>query len=161
MKVLLPFSFVFVAGVLMLAGCAAQPEKGNVQMDKDEKAIRRYFEAWIKATTEGDLELARTLIADDAVFLVPGHGQMDKETFAAAATATDPNIDFQLDSLIQEIRVLGDHAWLWTRSDLAMTDRRTGARTRFSGHSLAILKRHGDIWLLTRDANTLVPVKED
>lgn len=161
MKRRLPFAIAWGIGVLLLAGCAAQPQEGGVQMEKDEQAIRRYFESWMKATTQGNLELARSLIADDAVFLVPGHGQMDKETFAAAATATDPNIDFQLDSSLQEIRVIGDHAWTWTKSDLVMTDKQSGARTRCTGHSLSILERHGDTWLLIRDANTLMPVKEE
>ncbi len=51
----------------------------------DEQEIRYLFNNWIKSTTEGNLELARQCIADDAVFFVPGVGEMDKETFAQAA----------------------------------------------------------------------------
>ena len=107
MKHLFPFTLC----VVFLLGCAAPREKG-VLISNDEQAIRQWFERWMKAATEGDLQLARSLIADDAVFLVPGADRMDKESFAAAATATDPNTDFELDCSIQEIEILGDHAWL-------------------------------------------------
>ncbi|HAZ30596.1 TPA: DUF4440 domain-containing protein [Candidatus Acetothermia bacterium] len=147
--------------LLVLIGCAAQTEKGDVLMKKDEQAIRQWFERWMKATTEGDLPLAKSLIADDAVFLVPGGDRMDKESFAAAATATDPNTDFQLDCSIQEIVILGDHAWLWTKLALTMTDKRSKSRSLMAGHSLSVLKRQGDGWVVIRDANTMVPVKQD
>ena len=130
-------------------------------MEKDQQAIRQWFEHWMKATKEGHLELAKSLIADDAVFLVPGADRMDKESFAAAATATDPNTDFQLDCSIQEVEILGDHAWLWTKISLTMTDKRSNTRSMMAGNSLSILKRQGDGWVLIRDANTLVPVKQD
>ena len=130
-------------------------------MTHDEHAIRQWFERWMKATKEGDLQLARSLIADDAVFLVPGADRMDKESFAAAATATDPNIDFELDCSIQEIEIFGDHAWLWTKISLAMTDNRSKSRSLMAGHSLSILKRQGDCWVVIRDSNTMVPVEQD
>ena len=127
-------------------------------MSQDEQTIRRWFDDWMKATKEGDLELARRLIADDAIFLVPGAGQMDKESFAAAATATDPNTKFELDCSIQEIQVFGDHAWLLATISLAMTDKRTGSQSLMEGDSLSVLKRKDDGWVVIRDANTMVPV---
>jgi len=147
--------------LLFLIGCAAQSEKGNVLMKTDEQAIRQWFERWISATKEGDLHLARSLIADDAVFLVPGADRMDKESFAAAATAADPHTDFELDCSIQEIEILGDHAWLWARIALTMTDKRSGSRSVMAGHSLSILQRQGAGWVVIRDANTMVPVKQE
>lgn len=130
-------------------------------MGNDEQAISQWFDRWMTATKEGDLDLANSLIADDAVFLVPSVGRMDKESFAAAMTATDPNYDFQLDSSIQEVKVLGDHAWLWTQSDLVIIEKATQSRTVWSGHSLSIMKRDGDSWLIIRDANTMVPQPEE
>lgn len=44
----------------------------------DEQEIRDLFNNWIKSTIEGNLELARQCIADDAVFFVPGVGEMDR-----------------------------------------------------------------------------------
>jgi uncharacterized protein (TIGR02246 family) len=147
--------------LLFLVGCSAQTERGNVLVKNDEESIRQWFEQWMKATKEGDLQLAKSLIADDAVFLVPGAGRMDKESFAAAATATDPNTDFQLDCSIKEIKILGDHAWLWTKISLAMTDKSSKSRSLMAGHSLSILRRQGDGWVVIRDANTMVPVNQD
>lgn len=130
-------------------------------MNNDEQAIRQWFDRWMRATKEGDLDLARSLIADDAVFLVPGAGRMDKESFAAAATADDPNKHFELDCSIQEIRILDDHAWLLSEFSLKMTDKRSKKSSQMAGHSLSILKRHEDGWVVIRDANTMVPVKPD
>lgn len=130
-------------------------------MNQDEQAIRRWFDDWLQATIEGELELARSLIADDAIFLVPGAGQMDKESFAAAATATDPNTDFELDCSIQEIQIFGDHACLLSTITLKMTDKVTKSQSLMKGDALSILKRQGDGWVVIRDANTMVPVKSD
>ena len=127
-------------------------------MSEDERAVRRWFDDWIAATTKGDLPLARSLIDDDAVFLVPGAGTMDKESFAVAMTADDPSIAFDLDCQIEEIEILGDHAWLRTRFALSMTVKSTGERSKMAGHSLSILERRGAGWVVVRDANTMMPV---
>jgi uncharacterized protein (TIGR02246 family) len=154
-------SFVFSLFLLLVIGCAAQPGIGDVLMKHDEQAIRQWFEEWMKATKEGDLQLARSLIADDAVFLVPGAERMDKESFASAATATDPTTDFELDCSIQEIQILGDHAWPWTKISLTMIDKSSKSRSLMAGHSLSILKRKGDGWVVIRDSTTMVPAKQD
>ena len=60
--------------VFSFAGCATR--SGSV--NSDEQAIRKLFDNWMKATKEGDLELAHQCIADDAVFIIPGHGEMKK-----------------------------------------------------------------------------------
>lgn len=159
---------------ILTTGCDSASSNGDSQMKhgaesgrsdreaesmKDEEAVRQWFDDWIRATTEGDLELARRLIADDAIFLVPGAGQMDKESFAAAATATDPNTEFELDCSIQEIRILGDHAWLLSTISLAMTDKTTRSTSLMKGDSLSVLQRKGDRWVVVRDANTMVAVE--
>lgn len=151
---------LLLLALCLVIGCAAQTERGHVMMKNDERAIRQWFEQWMKATKEGELELALSLIADDAVSLVPGAGRMDKESFAAAATASDPNTDFKLDCAIQEIEVFGDYAWIWTQSTLTMTDTRKKSRSMLAGHSLSVLKRPGGRWVVIRDANTLAPVEQ-
>ena len=154
-------SFLVAIVVLFSAGCQGQTDHGETQMNRDEETIRRWFDDWMKATKAGDLELARSLIADDAIFLVPGAGQMDKESFAAAATASDPNLEFELDCSIQEIKVIGDHAYLLATISLGMTDKSTQSQSFMKGDSLSILKRHADGWVVIRDANTMVPVETD
>lgn len=73
------WSLLMFAFLLSLVGCSGKSESVDVLMSQNEQGIHRWFDDWMKATKEGDLELARTLIADDAVFLVPGAGLMDKE----------------------------------------------------------------------------------
>lgn len=149
---------LFAIALLATTGCQEQPPTGDSTLNQDELAIRQWFDDWMTATKEGDLDLARSLIADDAIFLVPGAGQMDKQSFAEAATASDPNTDFQLDCEIQEIQILGDHAWLMATISLAMTDKRTNTRSLMKGDGISILKRRDDGWVVVRDANTMIAV---
>lgn len=129
----------------------------------DEQAIRELFNNWIKATTEGDLTLARQCIADDAVFLVPGVGEMDKETFAQGAAGGSPGdspIDFNLDCQLREVNVFGDQAYLWIESTLLCAPKNGDPSTKMAGHSLAVLVKRDGCWQIFRDANTMTVVQE-
>lgn len=129
----------------------------------DEREIRDLFDNWIRSTTEGNLDLARQCIADDAVFFVPGAGEMDKESFAQAAAGGSPEespIDFDLDSKIREIRVFGDHAYLWIESSLVCSPKNGDPAARMAGHSLSILEKRDGDWQIFRDANTMTTVSE-
>jgi uncharacterized protein (TIGR02246 family) len=128
----------------------------------DEQEIRDLFNNWIKATTEGDLQLARQCIADDAVFLVPGVGKMDKETFAQGAAGGSPEdspIDFDLDSKIREVKVFGDQAYLWIESTLICAPKNGDPATKMAGHSLSVLAKREGRWQIFRDANTMTVVE--
>ena len=152
---------LFSLSLLFAVGCQQEPITKENSMTDDEQSIRSWYGEWLRATTEGDLDLARTLIADDAIFLVPGAGQMDKESFAAAATASDPNIDFELECSIQEIKVIGDHAWLLATISLKMTDKTTKVASLMKGDSLSILQKESGVWTVVRDANTMISVDKD
>ncbi|AGK47136.1 hypothetical protein BTI_790 [Burkholderia thailandensis MSMB121] len=54
-------------------------------MSEDEHAIRQLIETWFVASRRGDLTTALYLIADDAIFMVPGRPPFDKAAFAAAS----------------------------------------------------------------------------
>lgn len=155
---------VCLLGLLLLVSGIAM--NNGEPMQDDEQAIRALFEDWIRATTEGDLELARRCIADDAVFLVPGipgGGEMDKESFAQAAAGQSPEespFEFDLDSQLREVEVLGDHAYLWVQSKLVITPKEGGEATTMAGHSLSVLQKRDGQWLIYRDANTLTVVQE-
>ena len=129
----------------------------------DEKEIRELFGNWIESTIKGNLELAHQCIADDALFFVPGVGEMDKKTFAAAAAGGSPEdspIEFDLDSKLREIKVLRDHAYMWIESTLVMTPKNGDPATKMAGHSLSILEKRDGRWQILRDANTLTAVSE-
>ena len=146
--------------VFSFAGCATR--SGSV--NSDEQAIRKLFDNWMKATKEGDLELAHQCIADDAVFIIPGHGEMNKTDFAKAAAGSKPEespFEYELDSKIREIKVFGDYAYLWMQSSLVMTPKKgDGKSTKMAGHTLAVLKKVNGRWVSYRDINTLLPVQE-
>lgn len=152
---------VLLLGLLISSlGCG---QNSGGQTMSDEQEIRELFDDWIKATTEGNLALAHKCIADNALFFVPGVGEMDKTSFAAAAAGTSPEdspIKFDLDSKVREIKVFNDHAYLWVESTLVMTPKNGGPATKMAGHSLSILQKRNGRWQIFRDANTLTAVSE-
>jgi len=101
-----------------------------------------------------------SLIADDAVFLVPGQPVTRKADFAAAARAHSgqdvPRFDGS--SEIQEIKVLGHWAFMWTKLTVVVTPPGGGQSVTRAGHTLSILEKQSGKWLLARDANMLAPV---
>ena len=76
----------------------------------DEQEIRHLVATWMAATKAGDIETVLSLMAEDVVFLRPGHPPMiGKAAFAAAAGAQSDQGPPKFDgtqSEIQEIKVL-------------------------------------------------------
>lgn len=130
-------------------------------MKTDEDQIRELVATWMTATRTGDAETVLSLMTDDVVFLVPGGKPMRKEDFASAARAqagqSPPRFDGR--SEIQEIKVLGDWAFMWTRLEVTATPADGSPRMERAGHTLTILKKEMGRWLLARDANLLAPVR--
>lgn len=129
-------------------------------MQTDEQEIQQLIATWMAATKAGDVETVLGLMTEDVVFLVPGRSPMGKVEFGALSTVpvgqAAPRIDGT--SEIQEIQVLGDWAFLWTRLKVVVTPPGEGAPMVRAGHTLSVLKKEKGRWLLARDANLLVPV---
>ena len=129
-------------------------------MPNDEQEIRQLVATWLAASKAGDIETVLELIADDAVFLAPGQPAMRKADFAAAASAQSgpdaPQIDGS--SEIDEIKILGDWAFMRTTLSVVVTPPDSAQAVTRAGHTLTILQKYGGKWLLARDANMLVPV---
>src|SRR5947207_3256490 len=71
------------------------------------------------------------------------------------AQSTQGSPHFDATSEIQEIKVVGDWAFMWTKLTVVVTPAGGGgARTR-AGHTLSVLKKENGKWLLARDANLL------
>ena len=126
-------------------------------MERDEQEIRVLVADWMAATKAGDVEKVLALMTDDVVFLVAGQAPMiGKASFATAAKAqasgTAPQ--FEGTSEIQEIKVVGDWAYMWSRLSVVVTPPGGGARKR-AGHTLSVLRKENGRWLLARDANML------
>jgi uncharacterized protein (TIGR02246 family) len=131
-------------------------------MQTDEQKIRQLVATWMAATKAGDVETVLGLMADDVVFLLPGQPPMGKSTFAAAAKAHSNQEAPQFDgsSEIQEIQVLGDWAFMWTKLSVVVTQPGNAAPITRAGHTLSILKKQNGKWVLARDANMLAPVSK-
>lgn len=129
-------------------------------MEDDKQKIRELVSTWMHATKTGDTETLLGLMDDEAKFLVAGHPPFGKEAFAAAANnQVSSSVEFDGNSDILEIEVIGD--WAFMASSLTVVTRQPGATDMVrAGHTLTILKKHNGKWLLYRDANLLVPVND-
>jgi uncharacterized protein (TIGR02246 family) len=124
-------------------------------MTDDERAIRTLIDTWMKASMAGDVATVLSLIADDVIFIVPGQKPFGKAEFAAMSQGMK-NVAFQGRSDIQEIRVLGDWAYLRNYLEVTVTPPAGAKPVRRSGYTLTILRKEADgRWLLARDANLL------
>ena len=131
-------------------------------MKSDEDQIRELVATWMTATKAGDVETVLSLMTDDVVFLVPGRAPMRKEEFVAAARVQAEPSAFKFDatSEIQEIKVLGDWAFMWTSLRVVAIPADSSPPIERESHTLTVLKREKGKWLLARDANLLAPARQ-
>ncbi len=129
-------------------------------MQSDEEEIRQLVSTWMAASKAGDVETVLSLMADDAVFLLPGQAVMRKADFAVAARAQSGQDAPQFDgrSEIQEIKILGDWAFMWSKLTVIVTPPGGAQSMTRAGHTLTIFKKQSGKWVLARDATMLVPV---
>jgi uncharacterized protein (TIGR02246 family) len=124
-------------------------------MTDDERAIRTLIDTWMKASMSGDVTTVLSLMADDVIFMVPGRKPFGKAEFAAMSEGTK-KVAFAAKSDIQEIRVLGDWAYLRNYLEVTVTPPGGAKPMRRSGYTLSILRKDADgRWRLARDANLL------
>jgi uncharacterized protein (TIGR02246 family) len=129
----------------------------------DEEQIRELVQTWMTATKEGDIDTVLSLMSDDAVFLIAGQPPMIGKAAYAAASRTGKNQErprFDGRSEIQEIKVLGDWAYMWTKLRVVVSPPGGAKPITRAGHTLTILKKQNGKWVLARDANMLSPVSE-
>ena len=131
-------------------------------MQDDERAIRNLFAQWLRATVADDVTQILPLMADDVVFLRPGHPPMrGKDAFAASFSEAIGKARIESDWKAEEIRVTGDLAFCWSNLSITVTPRAGGPPMRRSGDILSILRREpGSGWVVIRDANMLAPERD-
>ena len=129
-------------------------------MPNDETQIREVVATWMAATKAGDVETVLGLMSDDALFLVAGQPPMRKADYAAAARAQAAGEapKFEGSSDIQEIKVLGDWAFMWQKLSVVTTPPDGSPSVTRAGHTLTIFNKQNGKWVLARDANMLAPV---
>jgi ketosteroid isomerase-like protein len=88
------------------------------------------------------------------------HPVMRKVDFAATARAQSGQGASQFDgsSEIQEIKILGDWAFMWAKLTVVVTPTGGAQSMTRAGYTLTILKKQSGKWVLARDVNMLVPV---
>lgn len=129
-------------------------------MTDDERAIRDLVETWMTATRAGDIHTVLDLMTDDAVFMTPGNPPFCKEAFKEAAedmkAGTTDGPRYEGTSRIEEIKVLGDWAYLRTHLDVTTFPSGDAPPDHRSGYTFTILCKESDgKWRLARDANLL------
>ena len=130
-------------------------------MKSDEAQIRELVSTWMAATKSGDVETVLSLMTDDVVFLIPGRPVMRKGDFAAAAKSqASAGLKFDGKSDIQEVKVSGDWAFMWSKLTVVAEPPDGTAPTVRAGHTLTVFHRENGHWLLARDANLLGPVQQ-
>jgi ketosteroid isomerase-like protein len=86
---------------------------------------------------------------------------MRKAEFAAAARAQagpgGPTFDGASD--IQEVKVVGDWAFVWAKLSVTATPADGSPPIERAGHTLTVFTKQNGRWLLARDANLLAPVQ--
>jgi uncharacterized protein (TIGR02246 family) len=127
-------------------------------MQDDEQAIREVVATWLSASKAGDTERVLSLMAEDVVFLVPGQPPMRGKAAFAESQSALAQFDIEATSEIQEIRVFGEWAYLWTKLSVVVTPKKGGASSKRAGNTLSILQKQAGGWVIFRDANMLVIV---
>ena len=140
------------------AGSAAAEPQAWGDHSRDEQAIRDLVKTWMDASRAGDVQTVLSLMSDDVVFLVPGKEPMRKSEFVAGFKAL-ANVSIDGHSDIQEIRIVGDWAYIWTQLTVVMTPKSGGPLTKRSGYTMSILQKRSGKWQMLRDANLLTEAK--
>jgi uncharacterized protein (TIGR02246 family) len=131
-------------------------------MGNDEHAIRQLVATWHEATAAGDVSRVLPLMADDVVFLAPGHPPMrGRQAFEQGLRTLLRDHRISSSSEIQEIRISGEMAYCWSVLSVTITPLAQDSPNRRKGHVLTVLKKLPEgAWVVVRDANMLVPESE-
>ena len=133
-----------------------QTKQASDVVHDEEQAIRQLVDTWLTASEGGDVSTILKLMADDVIFMVPGREPFGKDEFVQNYKQMK-GVKLTTKSDIQEIKVLGE--WAWMRNLLRVTfTPGEGSPTTHSGYVLTILRKTSDgRWVIARDANLLTP----
>jgi uncharacterized protein (TIGR02246 family) len=123
------------------------------QVGSDEQAIRTAVLTWMQATADGDLPRVLALMDDDVVFLGPGRAPMRKAEFEAASKGMAGQVRIEGESDIQEVRIFGGWAYVWTELTITMQPSAGGPAVHRRGPGLSVWRKKADgAWVIFRDA---------
>src|SRR5204862_2849101 len=95
-------------------------------MGPDEREIREVHSTWIDAVNAGDLVRLLTLMADDVVFLNPGREPFGRDGFSPGFSAAHEQARIHCISELEDVVVVGEVAYTWSRDTLSVTPRAGG-----------------------------------
>ncbi|MDB6168657.1 MAG: SgcJ/EcaC family oxidoreductase [Verrucomicrobia bacterium] len=123
----------------------------------EKRKIRTVVARWLRASSAGRVEQILPLMAEDVVFLRPGHPPMrGRDAFAKNFRTAMRSARFSAKSTVEEIEILGGYAYCWINLAISMTPANGGATHRRRGDILSIYRKERDgSWVLFRDANML------
>ena len=128
-------------------------------MTSDEREIRTVHSIWIDAVNSCDLARLLTLVAEDVVFLTPGQAPSGREGFSSNFMAALQQMRICCTSELEEVVVVGEVAYTWSRDTLSVTPRAGGKAAQLAGHRMTVYRKQRDgRWLLSRDVHTLSAV---
>jgi uncharacterized protein (TIGR02246 family) len=125
-------------------------------MANDEEAeIRKLIDGWLRASSAGELERVLEMMTEDAIFLAPSRPPIRGRTEFAATQIGMQGSQIEATSEIQEIRVIGDWAYVWTQLEVVMTPSPKESPVKRAGPTLSVLRKKNGQWRMFRDANML------
>ena len=130
-------------------------------MVSDEREIHAVHSTWIEAVNTGDLARLLSLMADDVVFINPGRAPFGRDGFSSNFLAAHQQVRICCTSELEEVVVVGEVAYTWSRDALSMTPRAGGKAAQLAGHRMTVYRKQRDgRWLLSRDVHTLSGVEK-
>jgi len=113
----------------------------------------------MEASLTDDLPRVLALMDDDVVFLGAGRPPMrGKAAFAAASKAMQGKVRIEGTSDVQEVRVSGEWAYVWTQLTITMHPADGRAPVQRTGPGLSVWRKTAEgRWVIFRDANMLTP----
>jgi uncharacterized protein (TIGR02246 family) len=125
-------------------------------MAKDEEdEIRKLIDGWLRASSAGELERVLELMTEDAVFLAPSRPPIRGRAEFAATQIGMQGSQIEATSEIQEVRVFGDWAYVWTQLEVVITPSAKESPVKRAGPTLSVLRKQDGTWRMFRDANML------
>ena len=127
---------------------------------QEEQKIRNVIGTWVRSTAEGDIDKVLTLMAEDVVFLQPGHEPIrGREAFAALSRGAIGKVRFEGKPEIREIQIAGDFAYCWNYMTVTITPLPNGPTKQRAGNILSVFRKEPNgNWVLYRDANMLTAI---
>src|SRR5205814_10032058 len=103
-------------------------------MASDEREIRTVHSIWIDAVNAGDLARLLALVAEDVVFLTPGHAPFGGEGFSSNFRTAHQQVRICCTSDLEEVMVVGEVTYTRSRVALSVTLRDGGKAAQLAGH---------------------------